>query len=65
MVYVVAFLYDADQKCIGQMFTILMDELAVGDKVGFEMSDMSLPDSITVDSVADVVYYAYPMQLQF
>ncbi len=65
MVYVVAFLYDDNGVCIGQIFTILTDELAAGAKVGFEMSDFSLPDSVTLDSVASYVIYAYPMQMQF
>ena len=63
--YVVAILYDADGACIGQMFTILTDELAAGEQRGFEISAMSLPDSVTADSVAEIVYYAYPMQMQF
>ena len=65
MTYVVAILYDADGVCIGQMFTILTDDLAAGEQRGFEMSAMSLPDSVTVDAVANIVYYAYPMQMQF
>ena len=63
--YVVAFLYDENGACIGQMFTILTDDLAAGDQSGFEMSGLSLPDNVTVDAVADIVYYAYPMQMQF
>ena len=62
--YVVAFLYNADGKCIGQMFTIITDELAPGDKIGFEMSGMSLPDDVSLETIAEAVYYAYPMQLQ-
>jgi len=64
-VYIAAFLYDADGKCIGQVFTILSDELAPGAKVGFEMSGFSLPDDVTADTVADFVIYAYPTQIQF
>ena len=64
LVYVVAFLYDESGTCIGQMFTIT-DEISAGDKVGFEMSSLSLPDSIVADDIADYVVYAYPCQFQF
>lgn len=63
MVQIVAVLYDADGVCIGQMFTILTDELAAGDKIGFEMSSLSLPDTVTAEAVAEIVYYAFPMQM--
>lgn len=65
MVYIVAFLYDTDGTCIGQMFTILTEDLASGDKIGFELSSISLPDDVTADAVADYVVYAYPLQYQF
>lgn len=65
MIYIVAFLYDANGSCIGQMFTILLEDLAAGDKIGFEMSGFSLPDDITTETIADFVIYAYPMQYQF
>lgn len=65
MVYIVAFLYDEAGSCIGQMFTILMDDLAAGEKVGFEMSSFSMPDTITASAVADYVVYAFPYQYQF
>lgn len=65
LVYIVAFLYDVNGSCIGQISTILLENLAVGDKIGFEMSGFSLPDDITAEAVADFVIYAYPMQYQF
>jgi len=64
MIYIVAFLYDANNSCIGQMFTIT-DSLAAGEKAGFEMSSMSLPKDITADSIDHYVVYAYPTQYQF
>lgn len=64
-VYVVAFLYDEAGACIGQMFTILMDDLAAGEKVGFEMASFSIPDTVTASAVADYVVYAFPYQYQF
>lgn len=64
MVYVVVILKDAEDKPIGQIFTIL-DTLAAGDKVGFEQSSISLPDDVTIDTVARHEAFAYPMQFQF
>ncbi len=64
-VYIVAFLYDADGSCIGKLSTLILEDLNPGDKIGFEMSGRSLPDDVTVESVADFVVYAYPTQYQF
>ena len=65
MIYIVLILKDTNGTPIGQMFTILTEDLASGDKIGFEVSGMGLPDDITVDSVAGYEVFAYPMQLQF
>ena len=65
MVYIVAFLYDADNNMIGSNFTILTDDLVAGDKVGFSMSGFSLPDGVTADVVDHYEIYAYPTQYQF
>ena len=65
MIYIVAVLYDNTGSFVGQMSTILTEDLAVGDKIGFEMSEFSLPDDITAEIVTDYVIYAYPLQYQF
>jgi len=65
MVYAVAFSYDSSGVCIGQMVTILMEEISIGDKIGIEMSGLSLPDDFHVHSISDYVVYAYPRQFQF
>lgn len=65
MVYVVLILKDGEGTPVGLLFTILSEELAPGDKIGFEASGLSLPDDVTVDSVASFEVYAYPMQMQF
>lgn len=65
LVYIVVILKDAGNVPIGQLFTILTDDLAAGDKIGFEASTLSLPDDITKDSVASYEVFAYPYQLQF
>lgn len=65
MVYVTAFLYDADNACIGSVFTILSEDIAAGSKIGFEMTGFSLPDDVTSAAVASYTVYAYPLQFQF
>lgn len=65
MVYVVAFFYDAESNPIGSAFTIITEDLAPGDKIGFEMSSFSMPSDITTDMIAETVVYAYPSQMQF
>ncbi len=65
LVYVVAFLYDSNGSCIGQLSTILTERLSVGDKIGFEMSGFSLPNDITTESISNYIIYAYPLQYQF
>lgn len=65
MIYIVAFFYDEADVPIGSAFTILTEDLAAGDKIGFELNGLSLPDDVTSDAVAKTVVYAYPMQMQF
>lgn len=65
MVYIAVVLYDADGNPVAVEFTILSEELAPGDKIGFEFQSFSLPNSVTADTIADYAIYAYPMQMQF
>ncbi len=64
-VYVVAFLYDAQNKLIGIMYNVLTDEIAPGEKKGCEINSFGLPDNITVESVDHYDIVAYPSQIQF
>lgn len=65
MVYIAIVFYDENNQPIGLDFTILMEVLAAGDKIGFETTALSLPPSVTVDSVASYEAFAYPLQFQF
>ena len=65
MTYVSVVLRDAAGVPIGVLFTILMEDLAPGDKVGFECNALSLPESVTLESVASFDVFAYPLQMQF
>lgn len=65
MVYIAAILFDKNEKPIGQIFTIISEELKSGDKIGFEMSSFSLPEYVTIDSIKKYEVFAYPVQFQF
>lgn len=65
MVYVVLILKNSEGAPIGELFTILTDDLAAGDKIGFEATSLMLPDDVTADQVAGFDAFAYPMQMQF
>lgn len=65
LVYVVAILYDDNNAPIGILYTILTDDLPAGETVGFEATALSLPPSVSADTVADTVIYAFPTQMQF
>ncbi|MCL1824050.1 MAG: FxLYD domain-containing protein, partial [Oscillospiraceae bacterium] len=65
MVYIYIVLFDSSNNPIGVLFTILSENIKVGDKIGFEASGLSLPDNITANSVHNFKAYAYPMQFQF
>lgn len=61
--YVSATLYDADGKFLAVVFTIIDDELAPGEKIGF--SATSLSSDVSASDVASYDVYAYPQQYQF
>lgn len=65
VVYVAIVFFDANDQPIGLDFTILMDGLAAGDKIGFESLAFGLPSDFTADSVARYEAYAYPSRFQF
>ena len=65
MVYVAVTLFNEASEPIGLVFTILTDDIAPGEKIGFEASGLSLPDDVTADAVASYTAVAYPYQFQF
>jgi len=65
MVYVAVVLFDDMDNPIGLMFTILMEGLEPGDRIGFEQGSVALPDDVTLDRVARYEVFAYPLQFQF
>lgn len=65
MIYVVVVLYDENNLPVGLEFDILDSSIQPGEKIGFETSALSMPDSVNVESVASTIVYAYPFQFQF
>lgn len=65
MVYVIANLYDSEHHAIGQLFTVITDEIQPGEKIEFDLTTVSVPDSVNPDSVASFEVFAFPEQLQF
>lgn len=65
MVYISMILFDENDDPAHVIFTILMEDLIAGDKIGFELSALSIPDEFTSSNVSRYEVYAYPMQMQF
>ena len=63
MVYIVANLFDKNGKFISQMFTIITEDLAAGEKMGFELTSL-MSDKIA-DKISKMEVYAFPYQYQF
>lgn len=63
-VYVVANLFDSNDKLICNCFTILDNDLDVGDKIGFTCKPSAFRN-ITPDDVFRYEVYAYPLQFNF
>ncbi|MCL2392361.1 MAG: hypothetical protein FWC66_07120 [Oscillospiraceae bacterium] len=65
MVYISVILFDDGGTPIGALFTILIEDFAPGDRIGFEGSSFSLPTDITADDISSYAVFAYPLQMQF
>ena len=65
LVYVVLFLFDSEEKLVGQTFTILDGELKAGDTIGFSTQTFGSNDTINVDTITGYRLFAYPEQFQF
>ncbi|MGX8774919.1 MAG: FxLYD domain-containing protein [Bacillota bacterium] len=64
MVYVAAILYDADGNILGVPYTISDTTLKAGEKMGFELTTLFAPESLTKDAVDHFEVFAYPSQIQ-
>lgn len=65
LVHVVLFLFDSEEKLVGQTFTILDDDLKAGDTIGFSTQTFGSNDAVDVDSITGYRLFAYPEQFQF
>lgn len=65
MVYVSAMLFDKNDVPVVHAFTIIVEDLHPGDKIGFEAFVMSLSEGVAFEDLGDVQVTAYPTQFQF
>ena len=63
LVYVAVNLYDKDGKLLAQQMTTISQDLAAGEKIGFEASNLGF--DFNAADVARYEIYAYPHQYQF
>ena len=60
-VTIVAVLYDSNGHCLDVKLSYI-ENFSPGEKIGFDAIGLN-PSDLTIDSVANVVCYAYPMQV--
>ena len=65
IIYVVVILYSNNNNPIGVLTDIITDDFPKGSRMGFEATTLSMPDTITANSIANYKIYAYPLQYQF
>ena len=65
MIYVVVVLFDKDNKPIGILDDLIIDDLPAGSSIGFEATDIYIPDTLSASDVKSYLVYAYPNQYQF
>ena len=65
LIYVVAILYSNNNIPIGVLTDVITDDFPKGARIGFEATTLSMPDTITSNSIASYKIYAYPVQYQF
>lgn len=65
LVYITVVYYDANNEIVATAFTILSDNLAAGDKIGFSAPTFSVPDSVKTDIIDHYEVFSYPTQYQF
>ena len=65
LIYVVAVLYSSSNIPIGVLTDVITDDFPKGARMGFEATTLSMPDTITSNSIHSYKIYAYPIQYQF
>lgn len=65
MIYVVVYLFDAEENLVGQTFTILTGDLKAGETIGFSTNSFGDNDGINADAITSYRLFAYPAQFQF
>jgi len=64
-IYIVIMLYNEELLPIGQMFTIITDDLGPGEKIGFGVSSYSMPPGVTISEIKYIDAIAYDHHIQF
>jgi hypothetical protein len=63
--YVEVVYFDNNHKPIGYSGTMVAEEIQPNAKIGFEVSGISLPDFVTMETISDYLIYSHPMQFQY
>ena len=63
--YIVCVLFDSEDIPIGLISSAITEDIEPGEKIGFEVSGLTLPRFITIDVVARYEVFASPFQYQF
>lgn len=58
-------LYDKDKNFLGELSTMLTDDLEDGDRTSFELSGLMLPGDISEEDIDSFVAYCWLDQFQF
>ena len=58
--HIAAILFDENQAPVAVISNLFAEEIAPGEKFGFELESFFLPHDITAESVSNVLIYAYP-----
>ena len=64
LIYVVGILYNSNEKPIGVLLDIITDDLAAGNRIGFTVTSLCLPNTVNTNTINNYKVYAYPKQLQ-
>lgn len=64
-IYVAIVLYNSKKEPIGILTDLITENLAAKNSIGYEATNIMLPDEITVELIDSYVAYCYPHQYQF
>lgn len=65
MIYIAVMLYDFNGDFLGNISTVLTEEIEDGDRTSFEATALSLPSGTKAADIGSYITFAYPYQFQF